>query len=260
MLSLTAAVLLAAHAAGMGGDSSTGFIWKAPAAYQNEAEATVSWNGDTVVGLEYTYHFNPIPDRGKPYGLGSFFFSKNSVTVGVSDTDETDDNWNIAGVYLIPETKCQLVAEVGGEVSPAWWGSRADETAFMFGAQYAVLRNFKVRSRYTIEDNMEQIDLGAIYVHQFGTQAVSPFAEVVMDNSHSDREVGINMGVDYYPLKELSIGLVVADMTEDLNPWVGTIYVFNARYYTGPLAITATYTELDDPLDDVFSLGVEVRF
>lgn len=236
--------------------------WEAPATYQNEARAKVRMNGDTVAGLAYTYHFNQIPDQ-KPYNLQNFFFSKNSVTGTVGDLEEVEDSWSVDGVCLIPNTKLQVVAEVGGAINKAgnrpWWGSIPDEMAYKFGLWYALQRELKVRLDFHNEGSMSQLDFGGIYVYEFGDQAVSPFLEGVLDTSTSDNNIGVNLGIDYYPMKALSIGVVLADLTEDLNPFLGMVTVINAKYYTGPMAISLGYTLLD-PVDDVIEVGLEYRF
>lgn len=244
--------------------------WSAPATYQNEA-AVVTVNpgrlgasADPDYGLHYTHHFNGIPDTDKPYGLQNFFFSKSSARVSISDFEEIADAWSVACVYLVPNTKLQLTAEVGGAINDVtnhpWWPGIPDEIAYKFGAQYSIKRELKVRADFITEASQSQADLGAIYIAKVGGQSLAVFLEGVVDTSTGSNDIGVNVGLDYYLTKELSVGGLVTNATEDLPPTTGTTYTAKARYYTGPMTLGVSYTSIGLGISDVWTIDLGYRF
>lgn len=242
--------------------------FEAPSEYQMSADVSVNIGAATAVGMGFTYFFDPIRTADvvqplgyeSPRGLATFFWDKNHAGFRVSDFENFGDAWSIDGVYLVPNTKLQVVAEIGGAINNPtnrpWWFGVGDELAYKAGVQYAFMRNLKARCNFTTEGPGSQVDVGAIYVAKITEMQLAAFLEAVIDTSGVG-DVDMNLGLDLYINKDLSVGFTMSNALADIVP---RMYIARAQYYYGPLSLTASYVSMPGAGNDVTSVKIGYDF
>jgi hypothetical protein len=223
--------------------------WAAPNGYDMVGEVTID-NGTVdahmACGIGFGWFFAKAieDDQRTPFDLQPFYQSEGLMNVSIGDFEDVENSWVVNGEYCLKQLDDKLSVHAG-----VFGGLDIGVTA---GADYQVLDDLNISADWTTQGSLSGVGIGVTYVATVADQRLAAQMGLDLDTSTSAGGEALSVGMDYYLNRELSLGVTFGDLTG------GVTYEARAKYFTGPMAVSAGYTVL--PGADVVSGAVEYRF
>ena len=225
--------------------------WVAPNGYDMVGEVTIdnaTVDAHTAYGIGFGWFFAKAieDDQQTPFALQPFYQSEGLMNVGIGDFEDVENSWVVSGEYCLKQLDDKLTLHAG-----VFGGLDVGVTA---GADYQILDDLNVSADWQTQGSLSGVGIGVTYIAKVADQRITAEMGLDLDTSTSAGGEALSVGLDYYLNRELSLGVTFGDLTG------GVTYEARAKYFTGPVAVSAGYTAQPGAGNDVISGAVEYRF
>jgi len=215
--------------------------------YQMEAGLSyVDFDGDeTVIGLDFTYHFETVSTNGRPLAESAFLGRNSNVSATYATFDEADvDAFSVGVEYWFDDIYTSAeYTDIDGD------GDYELRLGYMLDDGFLVYLGLNDGDSYVDKSDLV---FGTKYVAKMGDNFVNLQAELTTN----DGDNFVDLTADYFFTNEFSAGIRVSESDLDGDK---TEFGIGARYFFTPtISGEVEYSTKDSA--DTIGLRVAARF